>query len=52
MGSELPEGPVVDSSSPALSEVTTGFTAFLQRVTEDWRHFLDDDDDEWDYLVG
>lgn len=49
---ELPEGPVVDSSSRALSEVVHGFGAFLRRVTEDWRHFLEDDEEEWDYLVG
>jgi hypothetical protein len=39
------------SESEALSHVSYGFTAFLQRVVQDWEHFAEGDD-AWPFLVA
>lgn len=48
---ELPSGAVADASCRALSEIAHGFTDFLRRIADDWRHFLADDP-EWSYVAG
>ncbi len=43
--------PEVSSADPGLMIVADSFTAFLERVRDDWRHFLGPDPDSWTYLT-
>ena len=36
---------------PSLTPVSFGFVAFLERVLEDWEHFVADDR-QWPFLAG
>lgn len=39
------------SGNPHLTLVADGFTAFLERIRDDWRHFLDPESESWDYIT-
>lgn len=41
----------VASGNPGLTFVADGFTAFLERIRDDWRHFLAPESDSWDYIT-
>ena len=41
----------VSPGDPGISIVADGFTAFLERIRDDWRHFLGPDPDAWEYLT-
>lgn len=38
--------------APCLTLISTGFTAFLQRVAADWSRYLRGGDDEWPFISG
>jgi hypothetical protein len=51
----LPSGNVLkwrhDVSTSPFVELASSFSGFLERMAEDWAHFIDDDR-EWKYMAG
>lgn len=43
---------VCPPDAASLSLLSIGFTAFLERVAADWKHYLRSGDDEWPYISG
>ena len=41
----------VASGDPSLTIVADSFAAFLERVRDDWRHYLGPDPDSWAYIT-
>jgi len=42
---------VMAEDSPGLLPIADGFSQFLRRIVEDWRHFIAGDD-QWPYISG
>ena len=48
---ELGGEDAVSSGHPALRPVADGFASFLERIRDDWRHFLGPDPGSWNYIT-
>lgn len=48
MGGSRPD---VSSGDPSIAIVADSFTAFLERIRDDWRNFLGPDPDSWTYIT-
>ena len=44
-------GDALPAAHPGFREISRGFVSLLERIREDWRHFLGSDPESWTYIA-